>query len=867
MNKWYKSAPCKGVLLFLEHLFAAVASVCFVWLVTCYMAGRLTAILDKPEKEYADSKMFEEQLQGVAADVVWAEPRMDEFETEGIYDSNKIIDIKEYAEQGTISGENKSGFAYRLGDLYQWGRQGTFGNYGASSDIKNKIIVCKRDDGTYHYYYQDEFKKLLDEGSLQFSTMDEAEEYFGLRTSDAILHELLIGEGGYESLFKNLIDSEGKIVYTSFWLYDGYLMEEEYAPLDTQSVVELVNNNPDWNGKLSEAMDDLAKTVDQIYTSVDNSRFILDEWSEGNSNLYYLMVDKKTGKMYSNRTEFLDASDWKKSLEQIRKCGKYVIVTPKLAEFESNMKKTATVWKSAVSSLSWTDDYVCAFAVDTTYPVQDSFYQENEAYQEYAPIYRTVFGTGVAMVLLFCFCMIWLTVISGQSNREEGICLLTMDKMKTEIFIGITGAAAMFVVAGIMNLCDSIFSQGYYHFSTSTVNSSSAYVVADGYIMWTWDNMVLLGAAFMMLCAVLSILWFGMTRRIKAHTLWSNSLVFWMYRFVKKVFEHIGVLWRALIGFGVFVVIHWCAYIRSWDGHSWFLLMLAAEAFAFVFIVGTTLGRNRISKGVSAIAEGQVDYQIPLAGLKGEQLKVAEQINKLGDGLDRALEASMKNERMKTDLITNVSHDIKTPLTSIINYVELLKRENFEDPKVQNYLKILEEKALRLKTLTEDVVEASKVSSGNIKLEKMNFNLVELVNQTYAELEEKFADRDLHLVVNLPEEPAVIFADGRRMWRVLFNVFNNAAKYAMEGTRVYVDLMNIGNEIRFTLKNVSEQPLNISADELTERFIRGDVSRSTEGSGLGLSIAKNLTELQGGTIELYLDGDLFKVLISFPKAE
>ena len=164
-------------------------------------------------------------------------------------------------------------------------------------------------------------------------------------------------------------------------------------------------------------------------------------------------------------------------------------------------------------------------------------------------------------------------------------------------------------------------------------------------------------------------------------------------------------------------------------------------------------------------------------------------------------------------------------------------------------------------------MEASKVSSGNIKLEKMNLNLVELVNQTYAELEEKFTDRNLHLVVNLSEEPAIIFADGRRMWRVLFNVFNNAAKYAMEGTRVYVDLMTVGQEIRFTLKNVSEQPLNISADELTERFIRGDLSRSTEGSGLGLSIAKNLTELQGGTFELYLDGDLFKVLICFPKAE
>ena len=193
-----------------------------------------------------------------------------------------------------------------------------------------------------------------------------------------------------------------------------------------------------------------------------------------------------------------------------------------------------------------------------------------------------------------------------------------------------------------------------------------------------------------------------------------------------------------------------------------------------------------------------------------------------------------------------------------------LKREDFEDPKIRNYLQVLEEKAYRLKTLTEDVVEASKVSSGNISLEMMNLNLVELVNQTSAEFEEKFEARNLKMIMNLPTEPATIYADGRRMWRVLANVFNNAAKYAMEGSRVYVDLVQTGEEVQLTIKNVSEQPLNISADELTERFIRGDVSRSTEGSGLGLSIAQNLTKLQGGKFELYLDGDLFKVLIRFP---
>ena len=212
-----------------------------------------------------------------------------------------------------------------------------------------------------------------------------------------------------------------------------------------------------------------------------------------------------------------------------------------------------------------------------------------------------------------------------------------------------------------------------------------------------------------------------------------------------------------------------------------------------------------------------------------------------------------------------MSHDIKTPLTSIINYVDILKRENFQDPKIQNYLNILEMKAQRLKTLTEDVVEASKVSSGNIKLEFMTLNLVELIYQVEGEYEEKFEARNIKVILNMPDEPVTVRVDGRRMWRVFANIFNNAAKYAMEGSRVYADLMLQPGTAKFILKNVSDQQLNISADELTERFIRGDVSRSTEGSGLCLSIAKNLTELQGGTFELYLDGDLFKVIITFPR--
>ena len=211
-----------------------------------------------------------------------------------------------------------------------------------------------------------------------------------------------------------------------------------------------------------------------------------------------------------------------------------------------------------------------------------------------------------------------------------------------------------------------------------------------------------------------------------------------------------------------------------------------------------------------------------------------------------------------------MSHDIKTPLTSIINYVDLIKREKIDNPTIQRYLEVLDQKSHRLKTLTEDLVEASKASSGNIKLEIMDIDIVELVQQTNGEFEDKYELSRLKMVSTLPNEVIIIEADGRRLWRVLENLYNNACKYALENTRVYIGIEDRGTDVVFSIKNVSASPLNFSPDELTERFVRGDVSRTTEGSGLGLSIAKSLTELQGGKFKITIDGDLFKVEVAFP---
>ena len=272
-------------------------------------------------------------------------------------------------------------------------------------------------------------------------------------------------------------------------------------------------------------------------------------------------------------------------------------------------------------------------------------------------------------------------------------------------------------------------------------------------------------------------------------------------------------------------------------------------------------------QGVKKIAEGDLTYEIPIGELHAETRELGEEINKIGEGLYHAVDDSTKNERMKADLITNVSHDIKTPLTSIINYVNLIKLEDIQNEKVKGYIKILDEKSMRLKQLTEDLVEASKISSGNIKLDMQKIDMVELIYQTGGEFNEKFETKQLTIVTKLPKESVFVKADGRQLYRVIENLYNNAAKYALEKTRVYVEVLAKGEEIVFSIKNVSTKTLsmeNAAVEDLTERFIRGDESRTTEGSGLGLSIAKNLTNLMGGTFTITVDGDIFKATIHFP---
>ena len=339
--------------------------------------------------------------------------------------------------------------------------------------------------------------------------------------------------------------------------------------------------------------------------------------------------------------------------------------------------------------------------------------------------------------------------------------------------------------------------------------------------------------------------------------LWNMALV---------ILNHAGIVMRVSICFVSYLLLQILLWVLSGKSVLSVAMLAGVNLVVLAVLVTDGMQRQKLLTAIQEINSEEGNTRISESGLFAINRQMAAAVNDLGDGLRHALQEQMKSERMKADLITNVSHDLKTPLTSIINYVDLLKREELHNEKANKYLEVLDQKSQRLKQLTEDLVEASRASSGNVVLDIRRIDVKELLMQTSGEFVERFEAKGLQLVENFPQNPQYVDADGRRLWRIIENLFRNVEKYAMPHTRVYLDLINDGDRVAFSLKNISENPLNISPEELTERFTRGDESRSTEGSGLGLSIAKDLTEIQQGTFEIYLDGDLFKVTVSFPCA-
>ena len=455
--------------------------------------------------------------------------------------------------------------------------------------------------------------------------------------------------------------------------------------------------------------------------------------------------------------------------------------------------------------------------------------------------------------------LLWVLWSAGHRAGTEGIVLTWQERIFFDVY------AVVIIAVGILLLFSTIWVTERLYWGASSV-----YSAARGFN--TVYNLSIFGAGTLFTAAVSCgvLLLRTLAVRLKAGCLAKTTLLCrvatWMARTIHDFIHFLPFTWKMVLGFGSYVfVTFWLIGMGRYDG-VFMLVYFCLQLGVLLFLAWWAYGYYRLRQGTKTIAGGDLDYQIDTRRMPYDLRLQAEDLNNISVGLAGAVDEKMKSERFKAELITNVSHDLKTPLTSIINYVNLLKSTNQVDSKAAEYIEVLDRKSQRLKKLTEDLVEASKASTGVLSVVREKIGMAQLIDQALAEWEEKLTGRKLALVTTLPEGETWVYADGRHLWRVIDNLLSNCAKYAMEGTRVYLDLERGKGQVVLSVKNISREPLNVPAERLMERFVRGEESRSTEGSGLGLSIARSLTELQGGTFKLAVDGDLFKAIVTLPQA-
>jgi len=459
-----------------------------------------------------------------------------------------------------------------------------------------------------------------------------------------------------------------------------------------------------------------------------------------------------------------------------------------------------------------------------------------------------IYAIGFGSLIIAILCFVFLMCSAGRRRGMPGVRASFLTKIPFEI-----PTAAVFFASciGFLLIDDWFYS-----------NDVVGWI---GIIIWTIVSVIML----IFWCMSLAI-------RIKLGTILKNTIVFYILRFIwrvlcfcgrciRAVVRAIPMIWKTIILLGAVGVIEFIVIAMSaGETDNLLICWLLGKIIATFFIIYFVLMLHRLKKGAREIADGKLDYKVDTKYLILDLKDHGENLNRIRDGLNYAVDERLKSERMKTELITNVSHDIKTPLTSIINYSDLICREECDNENIKEYAGVLHNQSERMKRLLDDLVEASKASSGNIDIMLAECDARVLISQVTGEYYQRLSDSGLELVCTTPEDEIIIMADGRRLWRVFDNLMNNARKYALSGTRVYVSLEEVGERAVFRFKNISREPLSVNADELSERFVRGDESRGTEGNGLGLSIAKSLTELQGGVLDITVDGDLFKVTVSFP---
>ena len=493
------------------------------------------------------------------------------------------------------------------------------------------------------------------------------------------------------------------------------------------------------------------------------------------------------------------------------------------------------------------------------FPCEDDYQSYYEAWQKDASEWESwIIGTvGFAVLsLIMLFCVLFQT---GMRYDTAAVRLNMIDRLPVEPVLFVKGGIAVLSFALALGGLDWYLMESMLLLFGYLRGNLRAWFIPACVI-------ALIVVGIYMILSVLR----GAARRLRAGKWWHNTLVYRILRpigrFLRRlwgmgctVFDNLPLAAKWLAGCALFGL--WTLLVITTHGLEivWFFTALAAGLFLCVYM----LEFDAIRRTAKKIAAGDINAHVDTSRLHGAPKHIGDSLNHIGDAISVAVEDRMKSERFRTELITNVSHDLKTPLTSIINYTDLLSKEDLDNETAKEYIDVLSRQAVRLKKLTEDLLEASKASSGTLSVSLQPTDAAELLAQAVGEYEERIAQRGLQMVTEFGDHPLWIRADGRHLWRVFDNLLGNICKYSMPSTRVYLTAECIGSRVAITFRNISENPISVTAEELAERFVRGDASRHTEGSGLGLAIADSLCRLQGGTLALTVDGDLFKAVVSF----
>ncbi len=900
----------KGNKIFLFILQQIIAVIVAISITTIVINGTLQmgsySIFLNPfeyDMAFEESDIYQILLQRGIQDAVRMSVIRSQLETDGEFDGNKEIDVTAYVNRAEqLSGKYVTA-SYRLEELLKWGKYG-FEYTGKVFDSVEAMDAFLADETTYTQYegtyttgfhpVQEELRESYENQWRVTKEMEDAAgelaqagEYVEVTGDDGEILYIIQGDfgvivsdenGNIVESFENqnadiskyfAVEAEGRTAVTESVEEDDLyhtILTNRYLTVDRKTPEELVSS---WD-EYYQLCNNIYEAADSLYHNYREYLNYEKSYSMENSNLLYCMIMMVDGENVCFTNVTLPDLNIAAINEYFSGFAKNIYYSPYDMEYRTTTEVSEDYFLSLMNkyNYAYTENTKIWIAVDDRYPAEDAFAKAKYTFENLLPSWWKYAACIVGGIAAWMILLILLSVYTGRRIVIEGdeeteniveVFPTRFEMLPTEIWVMICGIAA-----GI-----------------------AAVMVVFSYDMLKWkelSNQVILNMAIIETLIASStgcMIFYSFIRRCKVNNLWKGSFSYcilkWFHKHillkmaeaVKIVYRNMPVALRTLIPYGSLMLTNAVGLLIAFMGGNFYIVMLLCVLDAAVgwMMFKKGIDNKKIVDGIGEIRNGDLNYQVDTEKMYGENKILAEAVNSIGDGIRQAVETSMKDEKLKADLITNVSHDIKTPLTSIINYVDLLKREKIEDEKIKSYIQVLDSKSQRLKQLTDDLVEASKISSGNITLHIEKINIVELLNQAIGEFSEKFETKDLQIVASFEKKVMCIEADSRRMWRVIENLFNNIFKYAMTGTRVYIDGKAENKKVMLSIKNISAQPLNIGADELTERFIRGDVSRSTEGSGLGLSIAKNLTEAQKGKFDIYLDGDLFKAIISFTEAE